>query len=124
MLNKQQAAGSAAGERAAAVAATAAAVAVSGDGNDGGDGPLREGWTEVKDPQTGSTYYWNKVCLEYRFVVRSDLVSIALTVGSVYLSLSVVSWVRGSISLSVCRYVCHAIRMLVFPWHSIGGSID
>lgn len=23
--------------------------------------PLREGWKEIKDPKTGSTYYWNKV---------------------------------------------------------------
>ena len=23
--------------------------------------PLPEGWKEIKDPKTGSTYYWNKV---------------------------------------------------------------
>lgn len=32
--------------------------------------PLPEGWKEIKDPKTGSTYYWNKVtksCLSFCF---------------------------------------------------------
>ncbi|CAM9473589.1 unnamed protein product [Ectocarpus sp. 6 AP-2014] len=36
----------------------------SGSGGDGGGGgaggPLPEGWKEIKDPNSGSTYFWNK----------------------------------------------------------------
>ncbi|CAM9479530.1 unnamed protein product [Ectocarpus sp. 12 AP-2014] len=31
-----------------------------GGGGGGGGGPLPEGWKEIKDPKSSSTYYWNK----------------------------------------------------------------